>query len=101
GLRRSELAGLKWLDIDFSQELIHLQRQLLPNKEIVSQLKDWEDRMVAIPKQIVPVLKEMKLKSTSDFVIGLDCSDWNDGHQARVLREFCKEIGIKELTHHR
>ena len=101
GLRRSELAGLQWLDVDFNQELIHLQRQLLPHEGLVSQLKDWEDRMVAIPKHIVPVLKEMKLKATSDFVIELDCPQWRDGYQAKVLREFCREIGIKELSHHR
>lgn len=101
GLRRSELAGLKWSDVDFSQELIHLQRQLLPREGEVSQLKDWEDRMVAIPNHIVPVLKELKLKSTSDFVIELQCAHWRDGHQAKILRAFCKEIGIKELTHHR
>lgn len=101
GLRRSELAGLQWQDVDFSQELIHLQRQLLPIEGLVSQLKDWEDRMVAIPKHIVPVLRELKLKATSDFVIELNCRHWKDGHQATVLRQFCREIGIKELSHHR
>jgi len=101
GLRRSELAGLQWLDIDFGQELIHLQRQQLPREGLVSQLKNWEDRMVAIPARIVPFLKEMKLRATSEFVIELDCPLWKDGHQAQVLREFCSEIGIKELTHHR
>lgn len=40
-------------------------------------LKDREERVVAIPAQIIPVLKEMKLKATSDFV-----------------------IDIKEVTHH-
>lgn len=101
GLRRSELAGLKWSDIDFNQELVHVQRQKLPNEGIVLQLKDWEDRMVAIPKHIIPVLKEMKLRSKTDFVIELDCPKWERGDQAEVLREFCSKIGIKELAHHR
>ena len=101
GLRRSELAGLQWIDIEFNQHLIHLRRQNIPGEGVVSRLKDWEERVVAIPDYILPVLKKMKLKSETDFVIELDCADWNDGHQARVLRAFCKEIGIKELTHHR
>lgn len=101
GLRRSELAGLKWSDIDLNQELIQVQRQKLPNEGIVSQLKNWEDRMVAIPKHIVPTLKEMKLKSRTEFVIELNCPKWERGDQAEVLREFCSKIGIKELAHHR
>jgi len=101
GLRRSELAGLQWIDIDLNQELIHVQRQLLPREGLVLNLKDWEDRIVAIPHHIIPVLKEMKLKAQAEFVIELDCNHWRDGHQAKVLREFCQEIGIKELSHHR
>ena len=100
GLRRSELAGLKWLDVDFEQGLIYLRRQKLPSEGIVDFLKDREERVVAIPNSIVPSLKEMKLKSTSDFVIEIKCHRWNEGHQAQVLREFCREIGIKEVTHH-
>lgn len=101
GLRRSELAGLKWIDVDMNQELIQVQRQLLPREGLVLNLKDWEDRMVAIPTHIIPVLKEMKLKANTDFVIELDCAQWRDGQQAKVLREFCREVGIKELSHHR
>lgn len=101
GLRRSELAGLQWLDIDFDRGLVHVQRQLLPREGLVLQLKDGEDRIVAIPKDVVPVLKELKLRATSEFVIELDCFYWKYGLQAQILRKFCKEIGIKELTHHR
>lgn len=42
----------------------------------------------------------MKLKATSDFVINIDCNSWKIGQQAKVLREFCREIEIKEVTHH-
>lgn len=100
GLRRSELAGLKWLDIDFEQRLIYLRRQILPKEGLVNFLKDKEDRVVAIPLNLIPALKELKLRSKTDFVIEDKCSRWNDGHQAQVLREFCQEIGIKEVTHH-
>lgn len=100
GFRRSELAGLKWLDIDFEQELVYLRRQDIPREGIVESLKDREERVVAIPANIISHLKEMKLKSTSDFVIEVKCHRWTWGLQAQVLREFCREIGIKEVTHH-
>lgn len=100
GLRRSELAGLKWLDVDFTQRLIYLRRQLIPREGLVAFLKDREERVVAIPQHVIPALKELKLKSRTDFVIEVDCQRWRCGQQARVLREFCNAIGIKEVTHH-
>ncbi len=100
GLRRSELAGLKWLDVDFDQRLIYLRRQKIPNEGVVEFLKDREERVVAIPAHIIPVLKELKLQSQSDFAIDLKCHFWNSGQQAYVLRQFCRDIGIKEVTHH-
>jgi integrase len=100
GLRRSELAGLKWLDIDFNQRLVYLRRQMIPREGLVAFLKDREERVVAIPAYVIPILKEMKLRSKSDFVIEVDCYQWRDGGQAKVLRDFCREIGIKEVTHH-
>ena len=100
GLRRSELAGLKWLDIDFDQRLIYLRRQLIPREGLVLLLKDREERVVAIPQNIVPTLKELKLRSQTEFVIEETGHHWVSGQQAAVLRSFCQEIGIKEVTHH-
>jgi integrase len=100
GLRRSELAGLKWLDIDFEHRLANLRRQLQPKEGLVEKLKDNEERTVAIPDYVMPVLKEYRLRSKSEFVIEVDCKQWDSGQQAGVLREFCREIGIKEVTHH-
>lgn len=99
GLRRSELAGLKWSDINYENGLIYLARQLQPIEGIVEMLKDTEDRVVSIPSFIIPVLKEYQLQSTSEFVIDLDCPLWQRGHQAQVLKAFCLEIGIKVVTH--
>lgn len=101
GLRRSELAGLKWLDIDFENRLAHIRRQHIPKEGIVEDLKNHKERIVAIPSFVIPVLKEYKLRSKSEFVIDVDCKQWKGGHQAAVLREFCRKIGIKEVTHHR
>jgi integrase len=100
GLRRSELAGLQWIDVDFEQRLIYLRRQLIPREGLIPLLKDREERVVAIPLSIMPVLKELKLRSTSEFVIAIDCHHWRDGSQSQVLKSFCQEIGIKEVTHH-
>lgn len=100
GLRRSELAGLKWDDIDWKHGLIYLQRQWIPGEGIVNVLKSRSERVVSIPESILPFLKEMKIKANSDFVVSIECNNWKKGLQAKVLREFCRKIGIKEVTHH-
>lgn len=100
GMRRSELAGLKWSDINFETGLASLCRQIQPKEGLVPTLKDKEDRVMSLPKSVIPELKEHRLRSKSDYVIDLDCNQWKHGHQAQVLKAFCREIGLKEVTHH-
>jgi integrase len=100
GLRRSELAGVKWSDIDFENRLLFLQRQQQPNEGIVEMLKNKKDRTVAIPNYVMPILHEFRAKAKTAFVIEVDCRNWELGHQSLVTREFCREIGIKEVTFH-
>ncbi len=100
GLRRSELAGLKWSDLDFNTRLAHLCRQKKPKEGIVNKLKSGNDRIVPIPIFVMPFLSLYKLKAQSEFVIEIKNLDWEKGRQAQVLREFCKKIGIREIRHH-
>ncbi|MBL7542210.1 MAG: site-specific integrase [Bdellovibrionaceae bacterium] len=100
GLRRSELAGLKWSDLDFNTRLGHLCRQKKPKEGIVNKLKSGNDRIVPIPIFVMPFLSLYKLKAQSEFVIEIKNLDWEKGRQAQVLREFCKKIGIREIRHH-
>ncbi|MBL7714291.1 MAG: tyrosine-type recombinase/integrase [Bdellovibrionales bacterium] len=101
GLRRSELDGLKWTDLNFDHRLIYLCRQHIPGEGEVNRLKGLADRTVAIPAFLIPELLKMKLASTSPYVIDIKCHKWNSGAQAAVLKDFCREIGIKELAHQR
>ena len=100
GLRRSELAGLQWTDLDFEHRLVYLRRQKIPREGEVPFLKDKEERVVAVPDFLIPELKKMKLASKTNSVIEVKCTYWETGFQAQILRAFCKEIGIKEITHH-
>ena len=100
GMRRSELAGLKWTDIDFENGLAYVQRQRIPREGVVDKTKSGRDRTVALPQYLLPILKAEKLKSDDSFVISVNCYQWRDGKQAKILREFCREIGIKEITFH-
>ena len=100
GCRRSELAGLKWTDIDFESRLVFIERQMIPVEGLVPYPKDKEPRPTPLHIGLVPILKEHQLKAQSDFVIELQDSDWKWGNQAKVIRDFCAEIGLKKITHH-
>lgn len=106
GVRRSELAGLKWTDIDFVHRLVKIQRQRYARaKKPVERTKTGKNRIVPLTTNLVPVLKSYQQKSNSEFVISFTDPDsriarfWESGNQAHVLREFCREIGIKEIAH--
>ena len=100
GLRRSELAGLKWTDIDFDKRLITVQRQLIPQEGLVEKTKGSADRVVAIPESIMVTMKEYHRRAKTEFVIENLRGTWSNGTQAFETRNFCRLIGIKEVTFH-
>ncbi len=106
GLRRSELAGLKWTDCNFAQKMAKIQRQYYARAdESISRTKTGKNRKIPFSKKMMPVLKKYKLGSRSKYVISFDDPEsrearyWRNGNQAQILREFCREIGIKEIAH--
>ena len=71
GLRRGELLGLKWNDIDFANRLIRVQRQVARiNGEIVeAPLKTKNSyRNISISEDTAEVLKAQKEKVNSEYV---------------------------------
>ena len=71
GLRRGELLGLKWQDIDWKNGIIKVRRQLARvNGEIVeAPLKTKNSyRVVSISPQAIEVLREQKRKTNDQYV---------------------------------
>ena len=70
GLRRGELLGLKWTDIDLSKGIIHVRRQILRQngKIIEAPLKTTNSyRNIAIGAETIEVLKGMEQKDEYVF----------------------------------
>jgi integrase len=99
GMRNGELYALTWDKINLEQ------RQILVNcswtsKDGYKSTKSGDDRIVEIPKPLLPVLLELKIQSMeSDFVLPR-LSKWDKGEQARELRFFLKSIGLPEIRFH-
>ncbi len=71
GLRRGELLGLKWQDIDWKNDIITVRRQIARvNGEITeAPLKTKNSyRRVSISPQAIEVLKQQKAKTNSEYV---------------------------------
>ena len=71
GLRRGELLGLKWGDIDLAAGIIRVHRQIARiNGEIVeAPLKTKNSyRVVSISPQAVEVLREQKCKTKDEYI---------------------------------
>lgn len=71
GLRRGELLGLKWEDIDLQQGIIHVRRQVakIEGEVVEAPLKTKNSyRSVSIGQDAVEVLKGQRRKSNSDYV---------------------------------
>lgn len=99
GLRNGELYALKWHQVDL------VKRQVLVNcswssKDGFKSTKSGHDRIVEIPKPLLPLLQELKLRSAeSDFVLPR-MGRWDRGEQAHDLRLFLKSNGLPEVNFH-
>ncbi len=71
GLRRGELLGLKWEDIDMQQGIIRVRRQVsrIDGKIVEAPLKTKNSyRAVTISLQAIEVLKSQKAKTNDEYV---------------------------------
>lgn len=72
GLRRGELLGLKWEDIDMKQDIIRVRRQIsrINGKIVEAPLKTKNSyRAVTISPQAIEVLKAQKKKTNDEYVL--------------------------------
>jgi|GEM_PF-170577 len=109
GARNGELYALKWTDLDEKDQIITIQRSFNASLGEYKGTKTDEWRKVSICKPLQEIIQELKAirehdlargeSKYPDFVLprpGL----WQNGEQARVLRQFCEEIGITPICFH-
>ena len=99
GMRNGEMYALTWDKINLEQ------RQILVNcswssKDGYKSTKSGDDRIVEIPKPLLPLLTELKLQSGGNSFVLPRLSKWDKGEQARELRFLLKAIGLPEIRFH-
>lgn len=99
GMRNGEMYALTWDKVNLEQ------RQILVNcswssKDGYKSTKSGDDRIVEIPKPLLPLLTELKLQSGENNFVLPRLSKWDKGEQARELRFLLKAIGLPEIRFH-
>ena len=111
GMRNGELFALKWSDIDFDPEspLIRVSRSYNKRTREYKCTKTGKVREIPICKPLMNVIKKLKSwylhqkkrdgKLQGEYILPRPRL-WRDGSQAKVLRSFCKDIGITPICFH-
>lgn len=92
GLRKGEICGLKWADLDLPHRVIHVSRSYANDTT-----KGGQPRVVAVHRELVPLLEAERARAKSPYVF-----PGEDGQMRRffngvsVLRAAMKEAGIVE-----
>lgn len=101
GLRRGEVCGLRWEDIDFQQGIIHIrnQRQRLASGELVdlSPKSESSIRDLPIPETLQKLLRARR--QFSGYLCGVSPSGLDAAHRALVKRLGLPYIPLHGLRH--
>lgn len=107
GLRRSELLGLMWSDIDYSRKIIHVQRAVTQTKGgiVIDVPKTVTSvRMIPVSDYIIEILKKMKKEgiyiiSGKEPDMPMKPHTYAD-HFAAFMKKMQEDTGLPILTPH-
>lgn len=110
GLRRSEVCGLRWIDIDFTKGTLHVQHTVTQNGSLI--LDDdhtktrGSNRTLALIDQTVPYLKRLRAEQLRSGLLMDKVMAWPDGRPVRpdgiksMFRTILKKAGIEKARFH-
>jgi len=100
GMRNGELYALLWSDVDFDNLRITVSKSYQTRGRFIKSTKSGKWRTVPISSELLALLTELKVHSKSREHVLPRLEGWDRGAQAKVLRTFCKGIGIKSVRFH-
>jgi len=100
GMRSGELYALKWNSINFENKIISVTESYDKRNQKFKSTKGGYWRDVPINTALEGLLKELRKQTTHTGFVLPRMRDWDKGEQARILRSFCVEIGIKSIKFH-
>lgn len=102
GLRRGELLGLTWDDIDLENQVINVRRNRVPTKELGVIEKDPKTkkskRSFSIPTAIIPALK--RCRGIGKILTRPDGKQYHPGSVSQAFNEFLLKNGLPHIRLH-
>jgi integrase len=99
GMRNGELYALTWDKVNLDERKI-LVDSSWNKKDGFKSTKSGNDRIAEIASPLLPLLKELKLKSSDSHFVLPRISQWDEGHQAAALRMFLIGLGLPVVRFH-
>ena len=103
GLRIGELIALQWSDIDLAKGILTVSKSCHDSKDglVVDEPKTTNSRrLIPLPKQILPILKNIKKKSDSSFVVSANRSSVSVRSYQRSFELLLKRLNISHKGFH-
>lgn len=100
GMRNGELHALLWSDVDMDGNIIVMSKSYNTRSRTVKCPKAGYWRNVPISPELKELLISLKSQMGNQPHVLPRFRDWDKGEQARVLRTFCKGIGLPSIKFH-
>ena len=103
GLRIGELIALQWSDIDFVKGILTVSKSCHDGQDglIIDEPKTANSRrLIPLPKQLLPILKGIKKKSKSPFVVSANGSSVSVRSYQRSFELLLKRLNISHKGFH-
>jgi len=99
GMRNGELYAITWDKVNLDERTI-LVDSSWNLKDGFKSTKSGNDRIVEIAQNLLPIFKELKLKSADSHFVLPRISQWDAGYQAAALRMFLVGLGLPIVRFH-
>ncbi len=103
GLRIGELIALRWSDIDLTKGLLTVSKSCHDSKDglIIDEPKTATSRrVIPLPKQLLPILKDVKKRSDSPFVVSANGKPVSVRSYQRSFELLLKKLHIPHKGFH-
>ncbi len=103
GLRIGELIALEWTDINFEKGLLSVTktcRNVNGVREIGTPKTPSSRRVIPLPRQLVPILRDVKKKSRSPYVVANGGRPISVRSYQRSFELFLRRLGIPHRGFH-
>ena len=106
GLRRGEICGLKWCDIDEKNRILHVRKTIKYEKKqlIVGETKTNEgNRKIVLPASVLDMLMKRKEKSISEWIFPKSLNPTmpiDPASAYRRLKEILKKADLPDMRFH-